>query len=139
MLAHARGEAPLECCGLLVGRSPLMDGLLPCVNERRSASLFSIPPAQLLRSFQEIRSEGRQLLGIYHSHPAGPEHPSARDTEEFEYPGVSYWIVSLCRPVPVVRCYQWTGSGFEGTSFEVVEAAEPPSERFREAAKGGLS
>jgi proteasome lid subunit RPN8/RPN11 len=36
----------------------------------------------------EIEGQGLELLAIIHSHPAGPDQPSATDRAEFAYPGV---------------------------------------------------
>lgn len=142
MLSHARSDAPLECCGLLLGSTSLMDELLACTNEHRSPVSFSIPPTQLLDAFRDMRARNLRLLGIYHSHPRGPEHPSTRDIDEFEYPDVSYWVISLNRPTAVVRCFRWVGSGFEEMPFEVTESPReserPTDQRSTGLENGGL-
>lgn len=43
---------------------------------------------------REIRAAGLVLLGIYHSHPAAVNEPSARDIEQAFYPDAAYFIVS---------------------------------------------
>lgn len=43
---------------------------------------------------REIRATGMQLLGIYHSHPNGPNAPSAKDIERAYYSDVAYFIAS---------------------------------------------
>ncbi len=50
------------------------------------------------RELQEeigMRAERLEHLGIYHSHPAGDNVPSARDIELAYYPEAAYFIVSL--------------------------------------------
>jgi proteasome lid subunit RPN8/RPN11 len=42
-------------------------------------------PVEQLRAFDRMHSSGMDLLGIYHSHPAGPEGPSATDIAEAAY------------------------------------------------------
>ena len=42
-------------------------------------------PAEQLRAFDRMNSSGLDLLGIYHSHPVGPEGPSATDIAEAAY------------------------------------------------------
>ncbi len=138
MLGHAHDVVPMECCGLLAGQTSLMDELVPCTNEDRSPTSFSIPPVELLDSFRRLRKRNRRLLGIYHSHPAGPEYPSSRDVEEFEYPEVSYWIISLHEPAPVVRCFRWTGAAFEEADFRAVESEMRFGERMNETERGEL-
>jgi proteasome lid subunit RPN8/RPN11 len=42
-------------------------------------------PREQLRAFERIEAGGWDLLGIFHSHPAGPDHPSATDIAEAAY------------------------------------------------------
>ena len=42
-------------------------------------------PYEQLRAFERIDSDGLDLLGIFHSHPAGPEMVSATDIAEASY------------------------------------------------------
>lgn len=123
LIEHARREAPLECCGLLTGRRDLIDGVIPCTNELESPKAFSIPPRELFAAFRGMRDSGRELLGIYHSHPDGSAKPSARDFAEFHYGGASCWIVALQDDDPVVRCFSWTETGFIELDVEVVGRA----------------
>ena len=138
MLGHAKNAMPLECCGLLAGEALLADELLPCTNENRSPTSFSIAPVELFDSFRRLRRASRRLLGIYHSHPGGPEYPSRRDADEFEYPEAGYWIISLHRPSPVVRCFRWTGSGFEEAAFQTVRSDAQTREQVQEVERGDL-
>ena len=119
MIDHAEREWPLECCGLLYGDGELIDRVLPCTNESRSETTFSIPPQELFEAFRLIRRAGRRLMGIYHSHPRGPEGPSRRDIEEFEYREASCWIVSMQNRPPVVRCFRWSPGGFVEESIAI--------------------
>jgi len=119
MVEQADRESPLECCGLLYGRGNSIDRLLPCSNSERSEVAFSIPVAELFEGFRQIRLSDRVLLGIYHSHPQGPGHPSPRDLEEYEYHEAACWIVSLQNRLPVVRCFWWTPGGFVEESFTI--------------------
>ena len=45
-------------------------------------------PVEQLRAFDWMETHGLDLLGIYHSHPAGPETASATDIAEAAYPVV---------------------------------------------------
>lgn len=52
---------------------------------------------------REMRADGLELLGIYHSHPNGKNEPSPRDIELAYYPDAAYFIISplvgAARPV----------------------------------------
>jgi proteasome lid subunit RPN8/RPN11 len=95
MLAHVKKCAPLEGCGVLMGRGETVDRVLPVANAARSANRFRMDPAAQLRAFQEMEDHGLALLGIFHSHPvsdddrgANAEVPSDTDVREAAYPVV---------------------------------------------------
>ncbi len=122
MLAHAREAWPLECCGLLTGEGSHTSGIRKATNQLASAVAFFVPPTELFEFFRGLRDSGRQLTGIYHSHPRGPAAPSLRDVEEFHYRNVCYWIISLAEEEPDIRCYRWGKMTFEEIEYEVVTA-----------------
>jgi [CysO sulfur-carrier protein]-S-L-cysteine hydrolase len=100
LLDEARREPYLECCGLLAGRDGIIDHVLPAVNTLASPNAYEIAAADLFRLMREIRDAGRQMMGIYHSHPTGENYPSRRDIERAYYPDTAYFILS---PVPNAR------------------------------------
>lgn len=122
MIEHARTEHPFECCGLLSGDLGLVQTATPATNAIRNSHRFFVPPVELFAFFRRIRRSQERFLGIYHSHPFSEAVPSRRDAEEFFYPEASYWIVSGTRPEPEVRCFIWSGVGFEETPFQIVGA-----------------
>jgi proteasome lid subunit RPN8/RPN11 len=94
VLEQARQESQEECCGLLAGRSGVITRACPATNAAEDTSkAYEIAPEELFRLVREIRSAGLTLLGIYHSHPAGENRPSARDIERAYYPAAAYFIV----------------------------------------------
>ncbi|HXZ12591.1 MAG TPA: M67 family metallopeptidase [Candidatus Sulfotelmatobacter sp.] len=95
MLERARDDRQQECCGLLGGRDGMISRTFPAQNVARDpAKSYEISPKQLFPFMREIRAAGLQLLGIYHSHPAGPNEPSPRDIEQAFYPDAAYFILS---------------------------------------------
>ncbi|HEY6815101.1 MAG TPA: M67 family metallopeptidase [Croceibacterium sp.] len=79
MRAAASESAPEECCGLLLGHD--------CVEEARQAANcapdprrhFEIDPQALIDAYRAARAGGPQVIGFFHSHPAGPAEPSPTD------------------------------------------------------------
>jgi proteasome lid subunit RPN8/RPN11 len=70
---------PIECCGLLLGRT-LIEQLQPVRNIHPDPeSGFEIDPKALIAAHKAERSSGPRLIGYYHSHPSGPAEPSAID------------------------------------------------------------
>lgn len=99
MLAHVTACLPEEGCGLLGGRfneggTARVEVVFPVENELHSPVRFRMAPLEQLRVFQEIERLNLDLVGIFHSHPAGPDHPSVTDLAEFLYPGVPVVILS---------------------------------------------
>lgn len=94
MLAEARGNPAMECCGLLAGRDAVITELLSAPNALGSATAFEIAPAELFRLFRGMRDARLDHLGIYHSHPATDNAPSPRDLELAYYPEAAYFILS---------------------------------------------
>jgi [CysO sulfur-carrier protein]-S-L-cysteine hydrolase len=85
MLEHINGHAPLEACGLLAGKAHRVERVIPIRNQAESPVRFVMDPYEQLQAFAWIDSSGLDLLGIFHSHPAGPETASQTDIEEAAY------------------------------------------------------
>jgi proteasome lid subunit RPN8/RPN11 len=74
--------APEECCGVLLGHGDRIEQALPAANvSERPDIRFEIDPVALLGAHKAARGGGPQVLGYYHSHPAGHPVPSATDCE----------------------------------------------------------
>jgi proteasome lid subunit RPN8/RPN11 len=82
MLAHAREESPNECCGLLVGRRGAVDRAVRARNLEAGPTRYLIDPQDHFAALKDARAKGRQVIGAYHSHPAGAALPSPSDIAE---------------------------------------------------------
>ncbi len=94
MIDHAREESPLEACGILAGGEGRAEKYYPMSNADKSGTTFFMEPSEQLAVMKEIRELDLEMVAIFHSHPATPAYPSARDVELAFYPEVSYAIVS---------------------------------------------
>ena len=121
IIAHAREAAPEECCGLLLGRG---DEIVEAFRARNVAdeprSRFLIDPADHFAGLREARARGLAVVGFYHSHPASPPEPSARDIAEFSYPGHLYAIVSLLAEPAALRLFRLDRRNFQRVAFVTV-------------------
>lgn len=116
IIAHAREEAPLECCGLLLGSPGTVDEAVRARNVRRSTTAYLVDPADHFALIRRARREGRTIVGAYHSHPRSPAVPSEVDLREAQDAGFVYVIVSLAAAGdPDVRGYRLVGGGFTET------------------------
>ena len=85
MLEHINQHAPLEACGLLAGKANRVERVILIRNQAQSPVRFVMDPYEQLQAFAWIDSSGLDLLGIFHSHPAGPDTASKTDIEEAAY------------------------------------------------------
>lgn len=121
---QGRAGKPLEVCGLLAGEtSPAADAIhvqaiYPVDNLDRSEITYSMDMAEYLAADKAARASGWQLVGIYHTHPATQPYPSPTDvarahwgdSDDLNFPGYSYLIVSLREPErPEPRSFKITG------------------------------
>lgn len=113
MIRHARDEAPLECCGLLLGSGDVVDECVPTRNARASESTYLIDPADHVAALRRCRNDGRDVIGAYHSHPKSAAVPSPTDLAEAHDANLLYVIVSLAEAgSDAVRAYRLGGGNF---------------------------
>ena len=114
MMAHARREPKVECCGLLAGRDGVITTIFPAQNALSRATAYEIAPQELFRIFRTMHARNLTHLGIYHSHPATENTPSPTDIEKAYYPDVAYFIVSPREDVPnPIRAFHIREGGVE--------------------------
>ena len=107
IVAHARRDAPNECCGLLVGTGDRIDEAVATTNELASPTRYRVDPREHFALIRRLRGTARTIVGAYHSHPASPAAPSPADLAEAHGGDFLYVIVSLRNPAtPEVRCYR---------------------------------
>ena len=106
MLVQARADAPLETCGVLGGRDKRARAAYPLDNVLCSPVRYRADPEGLLVAFLDLESRGWDIVAIYHSHPAGPDRPSATDVAEAYYPDAAYVIISLAHEPPSLRGFR---------------------------------
>jgi Predicted metal-dependent protease of the PAD1/JAB1 superfamily len=112
MIQHIRSCLPEEACGLIGGIENRAVQIFPIENEYHSPVRFRMRPEEQLRVFLALEQNGLDLIGIYHSHPTGPEFPSETDRSEFAYPGTAYLILSPHGVDWQVRGYQINAEQF---------------------------
>lgn len=82
IVAHARADAPLECCGLLVGSGDVVVRAVPTRNLDASRVRYTLDPQAYLAAERDGRETGQGVIGAYHSHPSAAPVPSATDLAE---------------------------------------------------------
>ena len=122
LLEEARRALPNECCGLLAGRGRTVSRVFRASNAQPSPSSYKIRPRELFALFRQMRAENLELVGIYHSHPAGENYPSARDRARAYYPDAAYVIVSLRAGAPQpLRAFRLAEESVEEIPVEIAD------------------
>jgi len=94
IIDYCENNPSIEVCGILAGNNAQVKKVLFITNQYDSPTRFFMEPIELLQAFYWMDEQKMELLGIFHSHPNGPEIPSMTDIKEFNYPGVESVIVT---------------------------------------------
>jgi len=106
IVAHARAEAPNECCGLIAARDGHAVAVHRTTNRAASPLRYEIDGAEQYRVQMQIEDAGLDLGAIYHSHTRSAPYPSQTDINLAFYPDALYVIVGLAGDDgPEVRAY----------------------------------
>ncbi len=107
MIAHARADAPNECCGIIAGKDGRPMRLYRAINAEASPYRYSVDAKDLLRIHRDADSHGWDFLVIYHSHTHTEAYPSPTDVRLATWPDAYYVLVSLMdEATPVVRAFR---------------------------------
>ncbi len=125
MVAHARADAPNECCGVVAvspGEPPRAERVYPAGNAAASPLRFEIDGLEVLRLIERIEEQGLQLGAIYHSHTRSDPYPSQTDINfAAGWPGVEWIIVGVADSErPLVRSYLIDGPSVEEVAAEAI-------------------
>jgi proteasome lid subunit RPN8/RPN11 len=120
IVAHAREDAPNECCGLIAGADGQATRVHRARNEFASPMRFNVHPQDLIRITTEIEDGGEELVGIYHSHPRSDAFPSQTDVNlAANWPDPLWLICSLADSEPVVRAFSIRDGKVEEVELDV--------------------
>jgi proteasome lid subunit RPN8/RPN11 len=86
MEMQVRRCLPEEACGFIIEKRPGQIEAVAVTNALHSPVRFRMDPGEQLELMTQMDENGWRLAGIYHSHPNGPNHPSATDLAEAAYP-----------------------------------------------------
>jgi [CysO sulfur-carrier protein]-S-L-cysteine hydrolase len=106
IVAHARREAPNECCGIVGVRDGRPVEVVELTNVHASPFRFEPDGRELVRALTRIEDAGGELGAIYHSHTRSAPEPSQTDIQfAAGWPGVEWIIVGLKGGEPDVRSW----------------------------------
>jgi proteasome lid subunit RPN8/RPN11 len=105
IVAHARAEAPNECCGMVASRDGEAVKIYRATNAAASPLRYEIDGAEQYRIQMEIYDADLELGAIYHSHTRTAPYPSQTDINLAFYPDALYVIVGLAFDEAEVRAF----------------------------------
>jgi proteasome lid subunit RPN8/RPN11 len=110
---------PNEACGIVFGLKNHITGFLPVSNISTDGSKFILDPDEHIKALYEIDQMGIQDLGIYHSHPFGPDHPSETDIRENSSNTQTFFIISGHSDKWGLKAFNITPNGFTAIDIKV--------------------
>src|SRR5688572_32144649 len=125
MIAHAKEDAPIECCGVLAARDGEVVALHRARNRENSPYRFDIDPLETKKILEAIEDAGTDLAGFYHSHTGSPAVPSPTDVRMMGPlfgPPYVHFVVGLEDPEkPSVRVWYIEGVEKSEQSYDLVD------------------
>jgi proteasome lid subunit RPN8/RPN11 len=123
IVAHARAEAPNECCGMIAAQ----DGVAVAVHRARNAAAsplrYEMDGMEQYRIQTAIEDAGLELGAIYHSHTRSAPEPSQTDINLAFYPEALYVIVGVAGDEPDVRAWRIVDGAVSEAALEVEDGA----------------
>jgi proteasome lid subunit RPN8/RPN11 len=106
MVAHAREDAPNECCGIVAAAGGQAQAVHRAINAAASPLRYEIDSKDFLRIYKLIEDADQGIGAIYHSHTRSAAYPSQTDINLALWPDAIYIIVSLAGGEPDVKAFR---------------------------------
>ncbi len=123
IVAHARADAPNECCGMVASRDGRAVAVHRATNAAASPFRYEIDGMEQYRIQTAIEDAGLELGAIYHSHTRSEPTPSQTDINLAFYPDAVYLIVGLEHDEPDVRAWRIVDGAVTEAALEVEDGA----------------
>lgn len=121
LVAHAREDAPNECCGVIAARDGDAVAVHRAENIAHSPLRYEIEGTEQYRIQMAIDDADLDVGAIYHSHTRSEPYPSQTDINLAFYPDALYIIVGLASgPEAKVRAYTIREGRVEDAALTVV-------------------
>jgi proteasome lid subunit RPN8/RPN11 len=127
VIAHAREDAPNECCGMIGSSNGEAVAVHRARNTAASPFRYEMDGMEQYRIQTEIEDAGLELGAIYHSHTRSAPEPSQTDINLAFYPEALYVIVGLKSPEPDVRAWRIVDGQVSEAALEIEEDGPPPA------------
>jgi [CysO sulfur-carrier protein]-S-L-cysteine hydrolase len=125
VIAHARADAPNECCGMIASSNGAAVAVHRARNTAASPFRYEMDGMEQYRIQTAIEDAGLELGAIYHSHTRSAPEPSQTDINLAFYPEALYLIVGIKSPEPDVRAWRIVDGQVSAATLEVEEDGPP--------------
>jgi proteasome lid subunit RPN8/RPN11 len=120
IIAHAREDAPNECCGMIASANGSAVRVFRATNSAASPLRYEIDGLEQYRIQTEIEDSGWDLGAIYHSHTRSAPYPSQTDINLAFYPDSLYVIVGVAGDEPEVRAFRIVDQQVSEVALEAI-------------------
>lgn len=117
VVRHGYAGDETEVCGVLAGEHGEEESRVAEVHRvenvaERPQIRYKMDPEEQFAVIERVEDAGLEVVGFYHSHPAGGPLPSQTDAERATWPGYSYAICAF-DGYPYLGSWRWTGERFD--------------------------
>lgn len=105
--SELEANKPYEACGVLIGTldgsTAIVEKALPITNSKRTRRSFELDPKEHYDAWNEAENNGKDIVGVYHTHPVSSAIPSRWDRETMQ----NYASVWLIAGADGMQAYVW--------------------------------
>jgi proteasome lid subunit RPN8/RPN11 len=105
--SELESNKPYEACGVLVGTingtTALVEKALPITNSKRTRTSFELDPKEHYNAWNEAEKDGKEIVGVYHTHPVSSAVPSLWDRQTMQNE-TCVWLIA---GADGMRAYLW--------------------------------
>src|SRR3990172_10145353 len=105
--SELEAHKPYEACGVLIGTldgsTAIVEKVLPITNSKRTRRSFELDPKEHYEAWNESEKSGKEIVGVYHTHPVSSAVPSLWDRETMQN-DPSVWLIA---GADGIRAYVW--------------------------------
>ena len=105
--SELEANKPYEACGVLIGTldgsTAIVEKALSITNSKRTRRSFELDPKEHYEAWNEADKNGKEIVGVYHTHPVSSAIPSLWDRETMQN-DASVWLIAGSDGM---RAYVW--------------------------------
>ena len=105
--SELEAHKPYEACGVLIGTldgsTVFVEKAMPITNSKRTRRSFELDPNEHYKAWNEAEKNGKEIVGVFHTHPVSSAVPSLWDRETMQN-DYSVWLIA---GADGMRAYVW--------------------------------